>query len=141
MSKSSNDQRNESSNIEEKKNFRMLQGRIESKGSMRSDEGTAKEPDPDYEFRMRNRRAGDDALSTTLSAFYAKFLVILGVAFPVTDILSQKAPPSFYQGFYLYLYCGSVAFVVYMYAGHLRTRALFSMIDSYRKKFFLLMKV
>lgn len=78
---------------------------------------------------------GDDALTTTLSAFYAKFLVILGIAFPVTDILSQKTPPSFYQGFYLYLYIGSVAFVVYMYAGHLRTRALFSMIDSYRKDF------
>ncbi|KAG4074262.1 hypothetical protein HA402_008671 [Bradysia odoriphaga] len=110
----------------------MLQGRIESKGSLRSDEGRPKELDPDYEFRMRNRRSGDDALSTTLSAFYAKFLVVLGIAFPVTDILSQKAPPSFYQGFYLYLYIGSVAFVVYMYAGHLRTRALFSMIDSYQ---------
>lgn len=114
----------------------MIQGRIESKGSLRSDDGPNKEPDPDYEFRMRNRRAGDDALSTTLSAFYAKFLVVLGVAFPVTDILSQKAPASFYQGFYLYLYIVSVAFVIYIYAGHLRTRALFSMIDSYRKKFF-----
>lgn len=112
----------------------MIQGQIESKGSLRSDDGPNKEPDPDYEFRMRNRRAGDDALSTTLSAFYAKFLVVLGVAFPVTDILSQKAPASFYQGFYLYLYIVSVAFVIYIYAGHLRTRALFSMIDSYRKK-------
>lgn len=113
----------------------MLQGRIESKGSLRSDGGPPKESDPDYQFRIRNRRAGDDALSTSLSAFYAKFLVILGIAFPVTDILSQKAPPSFYQGFYLYLYVGSVAFVIYMYAGHLRTRALFSIIDSYGKYF------
>lgn len=112
----------------------MLQGQIESKGSFISDENTVKEPDPDYEFRMRNRRIGDDALTTTLSAFYAKFLVMMGIALPVSDILSQKAPPSFYQGFYLYLYIGSVAYVVYMYAAHLRTRALFSMIDSYRKK-------
>lgn len=38
------------------KNIRMLQGRIESKGSLRSDEGAVKEPDPDYDFRIRNRR-------------------------------------------------------------------------------------
>lgn len=87
----------------------------------------------EHEFRLKNRRAGDGALIDVLSAFYAKILVVLGIAFPVTDILSWRAPTSFYQGFYLYLYLGSVFFVAFMYVAHLRTRALFSMIDSYRK--------
>lgn len=112
---------------------RLLQGRSGSKSSIRTEDNERKEPDPDYEFRMKNRRLGDDALSTVFSAFYAKILVVLGIAFPITDILAIRAPASFYQAFYLYLYIGSIAFVFFMYAAHLRTRALFSMIDSYRK--------
>lgn len=80
------------------------------------------EADPEYEFRMRNRRLGDDALTTALSAFYAKLVVVLGIAFPVTDILGAKAPNVFYQGFYLYLYIVSVTFVAFMYATRLRSR-------------------
>lgn len=99
---------------------------------MRTDEPNHRSTDKDYDARLKNRRAGDDALTTVLSAFYAKLLVVLGIAFPVTDILSYKVHPSFYQGFYLYLYVGSVAFVAFMYSAHLRTRALFSMIDSFR---------
>lgn len=64
---------------------------------------------------------------------YAKLLVFLGIALPVTDILSLRAPPSFYQGFYLYLYVVSVAFVGFMYAVHLRTRAVFTILNNYSK--------
>jgi hypothetical protein len=74
-----------------------------------------------------------DSLSTIISALYCKFMVVLGIAFPVTEILCYQAPPSFYQGFYLYLYLVSVAFVLFMYTSHLRTNAAFSMIDSYCK--------
>lgn len=84
------------------------------------------EADPEYEFRMRNRRLGDDALTTALSAFYAKLIVVLGIAFPVTDILGAKAPNVFYQGFYLYLYIVSVIFVAIMYATRLRSRKKYS---------------
>lgn len=88
----------------------------------------------DGEQRLANRLAGDDNLTTILSAFYAKLLVVLGIAFPVTGVLSSaQAHASFYQGFYLYLYVVSVLFVVFMYTAHLRTRALFSMIDSFRE--------
>lgn len=112
----------------------MLQGRRDSQSSLRKDDIGPRPPrDKDYDAMMRNRKFGDDALTTVLSAFYAKLLVVLGIAFPVTDILSFKAHPSFYQGFYLYLYVGSVAFVVFMYTAHLRTRAIFTMIDSFRK--------
>lgn len=116
---------------------RILQGRTASKSSLNKDEGSGstrkRDKEREHEFRMKNRRNGDAALIDALSAFYAKLLVVLGVAFPVTDILSWRAPTSFYQGFYLYLYLGSVGFVAFMYVAHLRTRALFSMIDSYRK--------
>lgn len=91
------------------------------------------EADPEFDFRVRNRRLGDDALTTALSAFYAKLLVVLGIALPVTEILSAKAPAAFYQGFYLYLYIGSVAFVLFMYYTHLRAKTMLSAINSLGK--------
>jgi hypothetical protein len=62
----------------------------------------------------KNRKAGYDQLSIALSALYAKLIVVCGIAFPVTDIVSLRAPPSFYQGFYLLLYSISVGFVIFM---------------------------
>lgn len=106
---------------------RILSG---SKNSIRADDldddFVHLEADPEYEFRMRNRRLGDDALTSALSAFYAKLIVVLGIAFPVTDILAVKAPNAFYQGFYLYLYIGSVLFVAFMYIAHIRSRKMHS---------------
>ncbi|XP_065336190.1 proton channel OtopLc-like [Cloeon dipterum] len=68
----------------------------------------------------RNRRArkeGDDALTKTLSVFYCKMLVVLGIAFPVTEALAPKVASNIaYEAFYLFLYGGSVLFVLYMYA-------------------------
>lgn len=74
-----------------------------------------------------------DALTTILSALYAKLLVVLGMAFPITEIISKDVRPFFYQGFYLYLYLGSISFVAYMYGTFIRERAVFSIIKSYRK--------
>lgn len=71
-----------------------------------------------------------------MSALYAKLLVVLGIAFPVTDILSNDAPPSFYQGFYLYLYLVSFLFVGFMVVSNWRQRAEFSILDKYRKKIY-----
>ncbi|TGZ48292.1 Otopetrin-2 [Temnothorax longispinosus] len=58
----------------------------------------------------------DDALATTLSALYGKLLVVMGIAFPMAEVISTYIPPSFYEAFYLYLYFGSMIFLVYMYA-------------------------
>lgn len=57
-----------------------------------------------------------DALATTLSALYGKLLVVMGIAFPMAEVISTYIPPSFYEAFYLYLYFGSMIFLVYMYA-------------------------
>ena len=50
--------------------------------------------------------------------------------------MSSQARTSkdFYQGFYLYLYLTSVAFVIFVYSTHLKNRQLFSIIDSYEAK-------
>jgi oligoendopeptidase F len=74
-----------------------------------------------------------DALSTALSALYAKVVVILGVALPITEILSNRIPAEFYQGFYVYLYSISIAFVVFVYASKLRQKAVQTIIKNYRK--------
>ncbi|XP_046817141.1 proton channel OtopLc-like isoform X3 [Vespa crabro] len=62
----------------------------------------------------------DDALATTLSALYGKLLVVMGIAFPMAEVISTYIPPSFYEAFYLYLYFGSMIFLMYMYGMLLR---------------------
>lgn len=75
------------------------------------------------EFRRKNRAQAIDALTTSLSAFYAKMIVVLGLAFPITDVLtSSNTPHQFYKGFHLYLYIGSISFVAFMYVDHLILR-------------------
>ncbi|CAG2055513.1 unnamed protein product [Timema podura] len=66
-----------------------------------------------------------------LSALYAKLLVVLGIAFPVTEVLSERVPANFYQGFYLYLYIGSIFFMCFMYATLIKDRAILNIIKSH----------
>ncbi|XP_037030150.1 proton channel OtopLc-like isoform X4 [Bradysia coprophila] len=85
-------------------------------------------------YRRKNRKIGDDALSSALSALYAKIIVILGVALPITEILTSRIPKNIYTGFYLYLYVVSIAFVVFVYTAHVRNRAVFSLLKTYHEK-------
>ncbi|GLH14561.1 Proton channel OtopLc [Gryllus bimaculatus] len=78
-------------------------------------------------------RLGTDALTTTLSALYGKLLVVMGIAFPMAEVISTHIPPSFYEGFYLYLYFGSMAFLMYMYAMLLRDRASLTVVNSFKR--------
>lgn len=36
-------------------------------------------------------------LATTLSALYGKLLVVMGIAFPMAEVISTYIPPSFYE--------------------------------------------
>nr|CAI5864058.1 unnamed protein product [Callosobruchus analis] len=63
-----------------------------------------------------------DALATTLSALYGKLLVVMGTAFPMAEVISTYIPPSFYEAYYLYLYIGSMFFLLYMYAVLIRDK-------------------
>uniref|UniRef100_A0A182MBX3 Otopetrin n=1 Tax=Anopheles culicifacies TaxID=139723 RepID=A0A182MBX3_9DIPT len=82
----------------------------------------------------KNSYKARDALSTALSALYAKIVVILGIALPVTEILSSQIPANVYQGFYLFLYTVSIAFVIFVYASNMRRRAVLTLIKSYHEK-------
>ncbi|RVE41839.1 hypothetical protein evm_013504 [Chilo suppressalis] len=73
---------------------------------------------------------GHEALSKALSALYAKLLVVLGLAFPVTEVIAN-VPAAYYQGFYLYLYLVSVLFVIFQYANIMRQKAFNSIIHTY----------
>ncbi|XP_053600368.1 proton channel OtopLc-like [Plodia interpunctella] len=74
---------------------------------------------------------GHDALSKALSALYAKLLVVLGIAFPVTEVIAHGVPDAYYQGFYLYLYLVSVIFVIFQYGNIMRQKAVNLIIHSY----------
>ncbi|CAH2063371.1 unnamed protein product, partial [Iphiclides podalirius] len=67
---------------------------------------------------------GQEALSKALSALYAKLLVVLGLAFPVTEVIAKGVPDAYYQGFYLYLYLVSVLFIIFQYANLMRQKAV-----------------
>lgn len=83
--------------------------------------------------KVKNRRKGNDALSAALSAFYCKILVLVGVCLPITEVISNQIPNYVYQGFYVYLYMGSILFVAFLYATTLRNRTLFNALKSFRK--------
>ncbi|CAH0560884.1 unnamed protein product [Brassicogethes aeneus] len=77
---------------------------------------------PKY-ITIRKKRRGDDALGHILSAFYAKLIVILGVALPITDAIKLKGY-DVYEGFYMYLYILSIIFLGYMYFIQMKKRPL-----------------
>ncbi|CAH0561218.1 unnamed protein product [Brassicogethes aeneus] len=74
------------------------------------------------EKQLEWKQLGADALATTLSALYGKLLVVMGTAFPMAEVISTYIPPSFYEAYYLYLYIGSMFFLLYMYLVLLRDK-------------------
>lgn len=84
--------------------------------------------------KFKNRRVGDDAISSSLSALYCKILVLVGVCLPITEIISQQVPTYVYQGFYVYLYGLSVLFVFFLYICAFRNRAIFNVLKDYHEK-------
>ncbi|KAJ8984445.1 hypothetical protein NQ317_012509 [Molorchus minor] len=75
------------------------------------------------QLKSKWRRRGDEAMTYTVSAFYAKTLVILGIAFPVTDAIATDEYDTF-DAFYMYLYVGSIAFLIYMYVTQLKEKSM-----------------
>nr|CAH0099300.1 unnamed protein product [Daphnia galeata] len=64
-----------------------------------------------------------NALLTVISALYAKLLVVMGLAFPMTEVISNHVPSFSYLGFYLYLYFGSIAYFFFVFFTMLKNRA------------------
>ncbi|PSN47583.1 hypothetical protein C0J52_17307 [Blattella germanica] len=85
------------------------------------------EPEDENQSERRHkriRRLTKNNLITSLSTMYAKVLVVLGIAFPVTEMLVPDIPGHFYEGFYMYLYGGSVVFIFFLYALMLKETAI-----------------
>lgn len=59
-------------------------------------------------------------------------MIIAGIAVPVTEVLTSRIPSIVYQSFYVYLYTVSILFVIFVYLAHMRTRAVLSVIKTYR---------
>ncbi|XP_050676973.1 proton channel OtopLc-like isoform X2 [Leptidea sinapis] len=74
---------------------------------------------------------GHDALSKALSALYAKLLVVLGLAFPVTEVITNGVADTYYQAFYLYLYLVSLLFVIFQYGNIMRQKAVKMIIQDH----------
>ncbi|KAM8719518.1 hypothetical protein ACLKA7_005712 [Drosophila subpalustris] len=84
--------------------------------------------------KEKNRRTGNDAISSALSATYCKLLVLLGVCLPITEVISDQIPTYVYQGFYVYLYAGSIIFVIFLYVSAFRNRSLFNALKDFHEK-------
>ncbi|XP_078041961.1 proton channel OtopLc isoform X2 [Augochlora pura] len=80
------------------------------------------------------RRKCHSEMVSIMSTLYAKLLIVIGVAVPVTASVTEKVPPYMNQGFYLYLYLVSVAFVVAMYVIVLRDKAVRNLTQKNAKK-------
>ncbi|KAG5875105.1 hypothetical protein JTB14_020238 [Gonioctena quinquepunctata] len=102
---------------------RYILGLLNDHGDGRA--ASKKSNDPgEMKKRRMNQKVGNDALCKILSAFYGKLLVVLGMAFPITEIISIEVHPFFYQGYYLYLYIGSISFVAYLYVNPIKEMIL-----------------
>ena len=54
---------------------------------------------------------------------YCKLLIILGLAFPMAEQISEEISVGTYQLFYVYLYLGSLLFLIFVYIDVMRTKA------------------
>ncbi|XP_076273266.1 proton channel OtopLc-like isoform X1 [Rhynchophorus ferrugineus] len=88
----------------------------------------------EYKGRKRKRfikKLDCDGFTTILSALYAKLLVVLGIAFPITEVITTEVKPFYYQGFYLYLYLGCIIFMVYEYVSLVAENAVKDLIKNF----------
>uniref|UniRef100_T1GAH1 Uncharacterized protein n=1 Tax=Megaselia scalaris TaxID=36166 RepID=T1GAH1_MEGSC len=76
---------------------------------------TTSENETIEEFSEESVPEGDDSLTSALSLLYGKFLIILGITLPITQLLTNQVPNPIYQSFYIYLYAISILFVLFIY--------------------------
>ena len=73
-----------------------------------------------------------DGLVSILSAIYSKLIVIIGLCFPMAEVISHRIPIGWYEGFYLYLYLGSIVFLIFIYIFRESSRKKISMIQKFK---------
>ena len=63
-----------------------------------------------------------DSLQTAVSALYAKILIILGLAFPLSEVISAAIVTEYFQLFYVYLFTGSLLYLAFVFTDLLQER-------------------
>ena len=63
-----------------------------------------------------------DSLQTAVTALYAKLLIILGLALPLSEVISASIDPEYFQLFYVYLFTGSLLYLLFVYIDLLQER-------------------
>ena len=69
-----------------------------------------------------NILACSDPLQAAVSALYAKLLVILGLALPLAEVLSDRIQPDHFHLFYVYLFLVSTLYLLFVYMDLVQTR-------------------
>ena len=57
-----------------------------------------------------------------MTALYCKILVILGLALPLAEVISEHVDQGYYQLFYVYLFLGCLVFLIGVHIDIIRTR-------------------
>ncbi|XP_043526019.1 proton channel OtopLc-like isoform X2 [Frieseomelitta varia] len=86
------------------------------------DSTKAKQQMIDQRPKLVQKRKCHAKMVSIVSTLYAKLLIVIGLAVPITASVTERIPTSLNQGFYLYLYVVSVTFVIVMYVIVLRDK-------------------
>lgn len=84
---------------------------------------------PQHQKKKKGRQLEDEILTYVLSAFYAKILVLIGIAFSITRSITVKGGVQ-HDIYFIYLYTGSTIFLFYMYLIHSRTKSVLQEINN-----------
>lgn len=63
-----------------------------------------------------------ECVCVVCSGLYMLFVVVVGLILPIAEVFVTKPYPALFEGFYIYLYVMSIAFLVYAYSYLLRIR-------------------
>ncbi|RWS08121.1 Otopetrin-2-like protein [Dinothrombium tinctorium] len=81
----------------------------------RMDQNKCEPENPSIRVKLNPGSDAIDGLVRILSAVYAKLIVITGLCFPMAEVISHRIPIAWYEGFYLFLYLGSILFLTVAY--------------------------
>ena len=56
------------------------------------------------------------------SSTYAQLLVVICIVAALSEVATHKVPFNYFEGFFAYLYCGSIAFFLYVFCYLLRSQ-------------------
>nr|XP_003702250.2 PREDICTED: otopetrin-3-like [Megachile rotundata] len=101
---------------------------------MHLDPAKTKQQMIDQQMKPMERRKCHREMVSIMSTLYAKLLIVIGIAVPVTASVTERVPASLNQGFYLYLYLTSVAYVIAMYVIVLRDKTLKNLMQKNEKE-------